>query len=395
MTQSTVTARAIWILAVTQTLGYACLYYIFSALVVQWSDDLGWTKARLAVGPTVAIVISGVLAPLMGRLIDRGFGQLLLTGGSIVGAMALIGLSQIENHAAYIAAWALLGVSQAAALYEVCFALIIRRMGDEARAAIIRVTLVAGFASTISFPAAALLAESFGWRVTVLIAAAVVLLVQTPLNYYATGILRQGALQQTPQDKKLEAAALWTGLRSLKFWVLGLVLATLSLNHWMMIAFIIPMFADLGASARMAVIAASCVGPAQVAGRLILMRYDTVASNWTVLGLCLTTMFAGALCLLIAGLAVPLVFGFALLQGAAIGIMTIVRPVIIADVMGKNAYGAIAGSIQVMPLMAGAAAPLLGGILFGVGGAASMITASIIILLVGSCGVFWLRRMND
>ncbi len=386
--------RAVWVLAVTQTLGYACIYYIFAALVVQWSDDFGWTKTKLAVGPTVAIVISGALAPLMGRFIDRGYGRLLLTGGSLVGAVALFGLSQVETQAQFVFAWALLGVAQAASLYEVCFALIIRRMGEQARAAIIRVTLVAGFASTISFPAAAALSDAYGWRVAVLVAAMVMLLVLVPLNFYATGILRRGTLTVTETAKKAETAALRTGLKSYRFWVLGLVLAALSLNHWMLIAFIIPMFTDLGASARMAVLAASIVGPAQVAGRLVLMRFDAAVSNAAVLVICLGAMFGAVVCLLLAGAAWPLVFGFAALQGAAIGVMTILRPVLIADVMGKEAYGAIAGSIQVMPLLAGAAAPLLGGILFGLGGASMLITAAAVILIFGSIGSVWLRRLH-
>ena len=163
MGMNRVSARAVWILAVTQTLGYACFYYIFATLVVQWTADLGWSKPQLAMGPTLAIVISGSMAPFMGRLIDRGYGRLLLTGGSLVGAGALLFLAQAETRTQYLAAWAFLGVAQASALYEVCFALIIRRLGDDARRAIIRVTLVAGFASTIAFPAGAVLSEAYGW----------------------------------------------------------------------------------------------------------------------------------------------------------------------------------------------------------------------------------------
>jgi hypothetical protein len=49
--------RAVWLLAVGQTLGYACFFYIFAAMVVSWQEALGWDKAMLAAGPTLAILI--------------------------------------------------------------------------------------------------------------------------------------------------------------------------------------------------------------------------------------------------------------------------------------------------------------------------------------------------
>ena len=384
---------AIWALAVTQTLGYACLYYIFAALVVQWSADLGWSKTTLALGPSLAITLASCAAPFAGRLIDRGWSRALLVGGSVVGGIALCGLAVVNTPAQYYGAWAVLGLAQASALYEVCFAFLIRRLGGAARAAIIRVTLVAGFASTLAFPVAALVSDAYGWRAVVWLAAGVVLSVQAPLNFWAVSVIRRGEVHDTADETASAKAALRRALRSGRFWLLGSVLALLSLNHWMLTAFVIPMFADLGASTGMAVLAASLVGPAQVAGRFVLMRFDATFDNWQVLRLCLGGMAVGVGALWLAGAAAQLVLVFALAQGAAIGVMTILRPVLIAQVMGQAGYGAIAGSIQVMPLMAGAAAPLVGGVLFGVGGAAALIWASAALITLGFAGTAVLRRL--
>ena len=77
--------RAVWMLAAGQTLGYACLYYIFAALILSWQADLGWDKAALALGPTIAIVLSAGLAPVFGRLVDRGYGPEMLGRRSRIG----------------------------------------------------------------------------------------------------------------------------------------------------------------------------------------------------------------------------------------------------------------------------------------------------------------------
>lgn len=384
---------AIWALAVTQTLAYACLYYIFAALVVQWGEGFGWSKPALALGPTLAIAIAGVLAPFAGRLIDTGWSQALLTGGSALGAVALVILALAESYVQYITAWLLIGAAQAAVLYEACFAFLIRRLGPEARAAIIRVTLVAGFASTLAFPVAAFVAEAQGWRAAVWLAAVVVLTVQMPLNWWAVGTLRRGEVHATAEEEAEDRAALRRALRSARFWVLGGVLAVLSLNHWMLIAFILPVFTDLGAPMPFAVVAASLIGPSQVVGRLILLRFDRHSGNWAVLTLCLTGMTLGVLTLALAGAVPNLIFGYAVLQGAAIGVMTILRPVLIADVMGQAGYGAIAGSLQVLPLMAGAASPLVGGLLFDAGGAGALIWTSAALIACGFIGTRLLRRL--
>lgn len=384
---------AIWALAVSQTLGYACLYYIFAALVVQWQADLGWAKTTLALGPTLAIVISGALAPFIGRFVDRGMSRGLLAGGSLLGGGGLVLLALAQSQIHYLAAWALIGVAQAAALYEVCFAFLIRRLGAEARAAIIRVTLVAGFASTLAFPSAAALAQVWGWRGAVWVAAGVVLLVQAPLNFWAAGVIRAGQIAQSKAEAALDRAALLAGLQSLRFWVLGIWMSLLSLNHWMLIAFIIPMFIDLGASSEAAIFAASVVGPSQVVGRLILMRFDKVTDNWRALWLCLAGMVLGVAALWLAGAAPVMILGFAVLQGAAVGVMTILRPVLIAQVMGEQGYGAMAGSLQVLPLIAAAAAPLAGAWVFGAGGATGLMVASAALLALASMAALWLRRL--
>lgn len=384
---------AIWAFAISQTLGYACLYYIFAALVTDWQADLGWSKPQLAMGPTLAIVIAGGLAPIVGRFIDRGWSRALLSGGAVVGALALALLATASSQATYLFAWALIGLAQAAALYEACFAVLVRRLGPQARAAIIRVTLVAGFASTLAFPTAALVSGAYGWRSAVWLAFGLVLFVQLPLNYWGTSVFRRGELPPTAQGDADAKSALHRALRSVEFWLLGAVLGLLSLNHWMLIAYIVPIFRDLGASLTWAVTAAACVGPAQVGGRLILMRFDARLGNWSVMILCLCGMALGCLMLIIAGAAPWAIFAFALLQGAAIGIMTILRPVLIADVLGKDGYGAIAGSLQVMPLLAGAAAPMVGGLLFQAGGAHAVIWVSAGVIALAFGGTLLLRRL--
>jgi len=77
------------------------------------------------------------------------------------------------------------------------------------------------------------------------------------------------------------------------------------------------------------------------------------------------------------GLSPWLVFTCTVLQGAAMGIMTILRPVLIADVLGSQDYGAVAGAIQMPALFASALAPTLAALILEGAGLAGLVVTSI------------------
>jgi MFS family permease len=373
-------AIAIWLLALGQTLGYAALLYIFAALLVAWEAGLGWSKAQLALGPSLSIVVSAACAPLAGRLVDRGNGAELLWGGAGLGALALAALSQVETPAQFVAVWAVIGVAHAACLYEVCFAVLIRRLGTGARAAIINVTLMAGFASTLAFPLGAVLAGAFGWRGAVLAFAGLLAFGALPANLVAGRRLRRGTRGRAAPggETPAQARAAWrAALRGRAFWLLAAVFTLIATNHAMLVSYFIPVFTDRGASPALAVAAASCVGPAQVAGRLALMllgeaRLGTARAT----GLMLGSLIAAGAVLWVAGWATGLILAFAALQGVAVGLMSILKPVLTAEALGRAGFGAVAGAMAVGPLLGGAAAPFLGALVLDGAGATGLIAVT-------------------
>jgi len=370
-------ALAIWLLALGQTLGFAALLYIFAAMLVSWETAMGWSKAQLSLGPTLSILVSAGCAPLAGRLVDRGYGAELLWGGAGLGALALAALSQVHTLWQFIAIWAVIGLAHSACLYEVCFAFLIRRLGPRARPSIINVTLMAGFASTLAFPLGAVLSDGFGWRVAVLAFAALLAFGALPANLIAGRRLRRGTRGRAAPGGETAAdarAAFRAALRGAPFWLLAAAFTMVATNHAMLVSYFIPLFTDRGASPAMAVAAASCVGPAQVAGRLLLMllgeaRMGAGRATAVMLG---SLLLAGAV-LWAAGWATPLIFVFAALQGVAVGLMSILKPVLTSETLGRAGFGAVAGAMAIGPLLGGAAAPFLGALVLEGAGANGLI----------------------
>ena len=168
-----------------ETIVWAAMYYSFPALLLEWEKDLGWSKTELTGALTLALLVCAVTAPFAGRIIDHGNGRTLLTGSALLGAILLILLSQVTQIWQFYAVWFLLGLAMAGCLYDACFALLTRTMGDKSKRAITLVTLVAGLAGTVSFPSATALAASIGWRGALLVFAGALVVIAAPLFWYA------------------------------------------------------------------------------------------------------------------------------------------------------------------------------------------------------------------
>ncbi len=357
---------AVWLLALGQTLIYAGCYYSFPALLPDLVAATGWTKGELALGPTLAFLIMAGLTPFTGRLVDRGLGGEMLVWLPVLCALGVAGLGLADSLTGWLAMWAVIGIAQSGSLYETCFAFLTRRLGDGARAAITRVTLVAGFAGTLAFPLGHWLGAAVGGQGALMVFAGLVLLA-APLNAIAVRQLRkrERAGQAAPESPP---GVLQAALRKPAFWIIAVGFLAVYLNHGILITYALILFSDRGAAPGLAALAAACIGPAQVAGRLVLLgagaRVSTGQATVASLG---GTVLAGAL-LWLAGAAPVLIFAFALAQGAGIGLTSILRPVLIAEILGRKGFGAISGAAAVAPILASAAAPSVGAALLALGG---------------------------
>jgi MFS family permease len=76
-------------LATTETISWGILYYAFAAFLVPMQRDLGWSTAALTGAYSLALLVSGLAAVPVGRWVDRHGPRLLMTLGSIGGAVLL------------------------------------------------------------------------------------------------------------------------------------------------------------------------------------------------------------------------------------------------------------------------------------------------------------------
>ena len=367
----------VWPLAIAETIVWAAMYYGFPALLPAWERDLGWSKAELSFAFTASLLVSASLVPVAGRLIDRGRARAIFTGGAVLGAALLALLCVVTEYWQFLCVWIGLGVAMSATLYEACFAVLVRSTRDRARRAITIVSIVAGLAGTVAFPSAHLLTGALGWRGAVLVFAAAVGAVAVPLIWSACRRAEVQATMHAPEPSASAGQAMSVARRPV-FWLLATAIFLAALDHGMLISHVLPILDDRGIDVGLAVLAASCVGPMQVAGRLVLMAADRFASTVVASTGCFAMMAIAGVCLLDAGAAPVFLAGFVVLQGAGIGIASVMRPVVTAELLGRRNFGVVSGLIGLMHMGGYALGPSVSAMVWAWGGYDRVIVLAIV-----------------
>lgn len=345
--------------AITQTVSWGVLYYTFSVLLVPMQDDLGWSRSTLVGGFTTAVVLSGLAAPTVGRLLDAEVTRPLITGGSVLGVAAVLLWSRSSAVIAYYGAWAAIGLAMSAVLYEPAFTVLAKRTAPDHRRAITTVTLVAGLASFIFQPVTGALTEHLGWRHALLVLAVVLASITIPIHLAVLGPIDGTA--PTGDGRR------WTRRRSRprpaeasdpRFWALtgafvGVTTASLATGV-LLIAFLV----DHGWTLARAAFAGGTLGAMQLPGRL---AFSSLASRLprAVLVPGLFTVPASGIAVLLAGGASPTVWLAVAVLGFGQGSTTLLRATLFVDLYGTERIGALNGLSGAPITCARALAPLL------------------------------------
>ena len=354
--------RTVWSLAVAETLVWAGLYYIFPALLPHWEMEFAWSKTELAVAFTSALLLSAAAAPLTGRLIDRGYGRAVLSISAVAGGLLLACSTLVNQLWQFYLVWCGIGICLAGCLYEPCFAYLVRLFGTDAKRAITVVTLVAGFAGTVSFPTTHLLSQWLGWRAAALCFAAAICCIAAPLMWLS------GRGRQVTRTKKPARGSIVAVMRLPVFWLLALSFFLISFHHGALITHLLLLLGERGVMEHTAVLAASMIGPMQVVGRLVMLSLERKVSVVVVCGSTFVALIASASVLHIAGTSTTLILCFVLLQGAGYGVTSITRPVITVSFLGRENFGAISGFQAVAYVGGTAIAPTIAALLWEYGG---------------------------
>jgi predicted MFS family arabinose efflux permease len=289
-------------------------------------------------------------------------------------------------------------------LYDAAFASLVRLHGSAARGPITGITLIAGFASTVGWPLTAFISERYGWRASCFAWAGLHLAIAIPLNLRWIPLPQaEGARpNQAEAGQSATSAATTANLarpadEGRAFLLLALFFAATAFVTSAMAAHLPGLLLAAGASAVAALTAASLLGPAQVAARLIEFFAAKRYRYHPLLTARLATALhpVGALILGIFG-GLPLAAaGYALLHGAGNGMITIAKGTLPLAIFGPRGYGLRQGLLSVLARGMQALAPFAFGLVLDGFGVRAAIALSAALSLVALGALFAMRAGAD
>jgi predicted MFS family arabinose efflux permease len=249
-----------------------------------------------------------------------------------------------------------IGAAASASLYEAAFAVVIAFFTADRRAgAVLAITVVAGFASSIFLPLTGWLVDAYGWREAVLVLAAVQA-VTVPVHAI---LVRRPAYRITPAPRPGRGAgAVRTVLADGGFWLLAVgftahtaAVSTLSVH-------LIAALISWGQPPTFAAGIAGLLGVLSVTGRLLSTGLQRRFRTTRVTAAVFAVQAVAALLLPVIGARTAGAIGAVIGLGIGFGVATIAKPVILAERYTTLRYATIAGVLVVPMTLAKATAPL-------------------------------------
>jgi hypothetical protein len=245
----------------------------------------------------------------------------------------------------------------AASLYDPAFATLGRIFGREARKSITLLTFIGGFASTVSWPTTYFLLEGFGWRGTYLIYAALLAIVAAPLHFFA--LPRERAdLRSHEQDAGAPVPKLIPA-RGFAFVLVAAAFAVYAFVPSALSAHMLAIFERMGVEAATVILIGTLFGPSQVTARLCEFIFARNLHPLDIARFAVGLLIFAFLLLAMLGVPAPVAAVFAILFGAANGLLTISRGTVPLALFGPSGYGGVIGRIAGPSLVLQAAAPLV------------------------------------
>lgn len=333
-------------LALTQMIGWGTTFYPIAIIGRAVESDLGASRELVYAGLTAMLTVSALIAPHIGRRLDREGARFIMTAGSALSAAGLVVVALSPNIIIYLCGWVLLGLMMPMALTLSAFTAITQVMGARTRRAVTLMTFFTGLASTIFWPLMHYLHPLLGWRMMLLSFAAVQLLICLPLHLWVLPSSAAHRHRLTLAGGAGDEPGILSASKRLPALVLAATATSLhGIVGWGLALHFIEMFKALGLSETLAVAIASLNGAMQVSARLA----DFVSGSRhspLVIGVIAVILQPLAFIAILAVGATPVTaFLFILGYGVSAGLMTIVRVTLPLHLFGRAVYGTYAGRL--------------------------------------------------
>jgi len=347
--------------------------YTFGVFFKPLSTEFGWTRAMTSGAFSLAMILSGLLAIVMGRLTDRFGSRIVMTLCGFLLGLGYLLMSQVSAiWQLYLFYGVVVGIGMGGAFVPM-LSTVARWFGR--RRGMMTGFVVAGVgAGTIIIPpVASWLISSYGWRTSYIIigiiALVFIILAAQFLRHdpKQIGQLPYGENEVGEESLNLPARefsvreAIGTG----QLWMLWAMLFCLGFCVTTILVHVVPHATELGISATIAAGILAVIGGLSIVGRIVVGSVADKIGNRPLFIIDFVLM-SGVLFWLVAAKELWILYLFAVIFGFAYGGVVSLESPLVAELFGLSSHGTILGITAFGFTVGGAVGSVLAGHIFDI-----------------------------
>lgn len=352
------------------------VFYGFTAVFEPIANELGWSYTQVSLAASLRGLEMGLLAPVVGILVDRWGPRRLIAGGVASAALGLVLLSRVNSLGMFYGAFVLITVGTSATTMTVLMTAVAnwfqRKIGIASGIAI------SGFGlGGLLVPVMVTLIELYDWRMTIIIIALGMLTLILPLSLVFRhkpeqyGYLPDGEVEDTvtafnnsPKLPQATEVAITTkqALKNGTFWRIALAFTVHVMLVSTVITHVMPYLSSIGVARSRSSFVATAIPVISIGGRLGLgWLGDKVNRKFLAAG-AFASISVGMLCFgYISTTTIWLIIPFIILFSIGYGGLNVQRPSLVRDYFGRANFGTIFGLIIGINMLGGIVGPTLAG----------------------------------
>jgi MFS family permease len=339
-------------LSAAQLISWGVWFYAFPLAAPAITAGAGWSPAVLSLAFSGALLVAGLAAPAVAALLRHRGGRTVLTAGSMLGLLGMVSVAVAPTPAVLLAGLAIVGLAMAATLHEPAMAILVTLDPARRQRSLATVTVAGGLASTVFAPLTVAAVDRLGWRVGLaglaVAAGSATAALHLTLPPAGGPVVADGPTD--PGDHRV------CGYGHLRLAQLLEQSANLAVT-----ASFVAMLTALAVPAPTAAVVLGTMGLGKVAGRLALLGPVATERRPALAAACNLAQVV-ALAIPFVTTATPALVAAAVGVGAASGATTVLRPLLVVDLVGADAFAATNARIQRAAGLARAAGPAAVGI---------------------------------
>lgn len=345
------------------------IFYGFTAFIDPLVKEFGWSYAQISLAASLRGLESGILAPIVGFLVDRfGSRRLLLLGVIIVGCGIV-----------------LLGFTQSLLMFYCAFLLI--AFGAGGCTSVVTMTAVAnwfdrnvglamgimgsGFgASGLIVPLIVWLIAAYGWRTASIVLGIGFWIIGIPLTFLIRNNPEESSAGKTRSANTEPAGSappqaneigFKTAVRKRSFLLLNFAEGLRMMSLAAVVTHIMPYLSGLGISRTASGVIAAGIAVVSIIGRFVFGWLGDLFEKSRIMAVAFSCMALGMVAFSFAGFGEPLLYIFLFFFSTGSGGLAVLRGAFIREYYGRYSFGKLLGVMMGFSAIGSIIGPTLAG----------------------------------